>query len=258
MSLKPLETNILNKKENITSINNDYNIGYQTLMKSIDSAKNTSINLSNKKTSISFDINTISREISTSLLLSLVEEYLHPIDKYNRIIISDEIIKWKDQEKITFPSSVINKKIDQFCIENQCGITTKEKKEIFNVISEKYKINTDIKSAQSSIVQMLLNDNEITKKIDSLEICKEDNVQDLKNKYLKSKYLRNKYLKNKNEENQMNRNYLIAEAKGAIYNKMAKAIYNTLFYNDKHHPINFTNLAKDTYDLTEKIIKNKN
>ncbi|UAX03347.1 hypothetical protein [Proteus terrae] len=105
---------------------------------------------------------------------------------------------------------------------------------------------------------MLLNDNEITKKIDSLEICKEDNVQDLKNKYLKSKYLRNKYLKNKNEENQMNRNYLIAEAKGAIYNKMAKAIYNTLFYNDKHHPINFTNLAKDTYDLTEKIIKNKN
>ncbi|QHP76502.1 hypothetical protein EKQ45_11290 [Proteus vulgaris] len=253
MSLKPLETNILNKKENITSINNDYNIGYQTLMKSIDSAKNTSINLSNKKTSISFDINTISREISTSLLLSLVEEYLHPIDKYNRIIISDEIIKWKDQEKITFPSSVINKKIDQFCIENQCGITTKEKKEIFNVISEKYKINTDIKSAQSSIVQMLLNDNEITKKIDSLEICKEDNVQDLKNKYL-----RNKYLKNKNEENQMNRNYLIAEAKGAIYNKMAKAIYNTLFYNDKHHPINFTNLAKDTYDLTEKIIKNKN
>lgn len=253
MSLKPLETNILNKKENITSINNDYNIGYQTLMKSIDSAKNTSINLSNKKTSISFDINTISREISTSLLLSLVEEYLHPIDKYNRIIISDEIIKWKDQEKITFPSSVINKKIDQFCIENQCGITTKEKKEIFNVISEKYKINTDIKSAQSSIVQMLLNDNEITKKIDSLEICKEDNVQDLKNKYLKSKYL-----KNKNEENQINRNYLIAEAKGAIYNKMAKAIYNTLFYNDKHHPINFTNLAKDTYDLTEKIIKNKN
>ncbi|WP_375804064.1 hypothetical protein [Proteus terrae] len=77
---------------------------------------------------MSFDINTISREISTSLLLSLVKEYLHPIDKYNRIIISDEIIKWKNQEKITFPSSVINKKIDQFCIENQCGITTKEKK----------------------------------------------------------------------------------------------------------------------------------
>ncbi len=39
---------------------------------------------------------------------------------------------------------------------------------------------------------------------------------------------------------------------------MAKAIYNTLFCNDKHHPINFTNLAKDMYDLTEKTIKNKN
>lgn len=235
MSLKPLKINTLNKIKNFTSINNDKNLSYQELIKSINSAKNTSINLIHKDKKENFDIGTISRGLSVSILINLAKEHLNPLDKKNRIIISDEINKWKNQEKITFPSSVINKIIDRVCMKNKSRITTEEKKEIFKAISEEYKIKTDINSAQSSIVQMLLNDKEITKKIDSLEIGKKDRDKDIEHENVK-----------------------ISEIKGVFYNKIAKAVYNTLFCNDKNHPINFADLSDDVRKLTEEIINKKN
>lgn len=70
------------------------------------------------------------------------------------------------------PSAFINRTIDNTCKENSLKISKEEKESIFKEINEKYfpKVKLDPSCAQDSIIQTMINDKELERKIGALDI----------------------------------------------------------------------------------------
>ncbi|MED9015521.1 bfpT-regulated chaperone [Escherichia coli] len=75
---------------------------------------------------------------------------------------------WIKDERIVYPSRVINQEIDNYCFQKNTKISTEERKRVFSLVSQEYALTLDIKASQSSINHLIMGDASFGKKIDTL------------------------------------------------------------------------------------------
>lgn len=251
------------------SINVDTISNYQILLKNISHAKNTFTSLRYNDKSVDINLKDVSQRVVIMMLESTVKDLNSPIA--NPMSLETMIDKWQKEERITLISAIINREIDQICIREHQHLTSENRKEIFAKLSKEYNIEINSKCAQSSIIQSLLRDSDVIKKISLLKI---DN--DLKNVFsancLKETLLKIKnspqesndniiFLSNKFNEDYHSNNAIInienAKIRGSLYNDLAKHVYNTLFYSDNNQSVPFEEIIQKVNDLMLGIIKNQ-
>lgn len=80
----------------------------------------------------------------------------------------NDIQAWKNDEKKVYLSRVLNQEIDKFCKINNCGFSSHQREQVFNLVSKYYDIVLDSSCAQSSINQMVSGNKYFRNKMDKL------------------------------------------------------------------------------------------
>ncbi|MBI6527869.1 hypothetical protein JEP40_01840 [Proteus vulgaris] len=232
---------------------------YQSLLKNINEAKNTFASLRYKEKSTDINLKDVSQRLAIMMLESTVKDLNSPTAK--KLTLEQMIGKWKEEERVTLISAIINREIDHICAKKNKHLTGENRKEIFVELSKEYNIEINSKCAQSSIIQSLLRDTHVMEKISSLkidEILKNNlTIKPLKNELVK---IKNNTQENNNSittilnENNMMINMEYSKIKGDLYNDLAKNVYNTLFYSDKSKPIPFDEIIQKVNYLTSTIM----
>ncbi|HHY2283546.1 TPA: bfpT-regulated chaperone, partial [Escherichia coli] len=89
------------------------------------------------------------------------------LDTVNRQNTKD-INGWIKDERIVYPSRVINQEIDNYCFQKNAKISTEERQRVFSLVSHRYQLTLDVKAAQSSINHVIMGNASFGKKIDTL------------------------------------------------------------------------------------------
>ncbi|WXN90749.1 bfpT-regulated chaperone [Escherichia coli] len=89
------------------------------------------------------------------------------LDTVNRQNTKD-INGWIKDERIVYPSRVINEEIDNYCFQKNAKISTEERQRVFSLVSQRYQLTLDVKAAQSSINHVIMGNASFGKKIDTL------------------------------------------------------------------------------------------
>nr|WP_319789161.1 bfpT-regulated chaperone [Escherichia coli]MDX5556212.1 bfpT-regulated chaperone [Escherichia coli] len=75
---------------------------------------------------------------------------------------------WIKDERVVYPSRVINQEIDNYCFPKNVKISTEERKRVFSLVSQEYELALDVKAAQSSINHTIMGSASFCKKMDAL------------------------------------------------------------------------------------------
>ncbi|MEQ5346910.1 hypothetical protein ACNARU_01480 [Proteus sp. WDL240414] len=217
--------NILNKFENKVQntnpvFNNENLKNYLKLLDNIDDIKNTPLKdisggYNGKKTSV--NIANISKELISKIRVLYSHEEISSCkinikNKEKSIRLLNEayakadnaILSWWENERRIFPSSIINRKIDNLnlnkdaSVNKELNIDKKLKEIIFILTSKKFNLNLDIKAAQSTIIQHLQDIPDVVKAIDELGISN-DSYSKYETYCLMAEYIYNFLSENKNE-----------------------------------------------------------
>lgn len=76
--------------------------------------------------------------------------------------------EWVRDEQKVYPSRVINQEIDRYCLEKRCNISGNERKRVFSLVSTRYNLELDVRSAQSSVNHLITGCSSFSKKMDFL------------------------------------------------------------------------------------------
>lgn len=185
--------------------------------------------------------------------------------------LNQGIKMWIQQERTTFISAFINRTIDQTCRENHVKIGSDIKKNLFNEIHDKYFKNEklDCKCANSSILQTILNDNDLNKKIininidsaipDKIEHIILTKMKDIMNNIKNSKSDIEDIQTQKKELATFQRLYTTAlltertSLRSDIYNRISENIFNTLlcdkFYGGNSGEIKFDEVRENISNM---------
>ncbi|HGY6344383.1 TPA: bfpT-regulated chaperone [Escherichia coli] len=103
------------------------------------------------------------------------ENICFSVKQMNKMILSTvtrqstkDIGAWKGDEKIVYPSRIVNMGIDKFCAENNTKITGAVRQRIFTMMAEDFGVRLDPSAAQSSINHIINGNGEFGKKLASL------------------------------------------------------------------------------------------
>ncbi|EFF0785140.1 T3SS effector guanine nucleotide exchange factor EspM2 [Escherichia albertii] len=89
------------------------------------------------------------------------------LDTVNRQSAKD-IDGWIKDERIVYPSRVINQEIDNYCFQKNAKISTEERQRVFSLVSQENQLTLDVKAAQSSINHVIMGSASFGKKMDAL------------------------------------------------------------------------------------------
>ncbi|EFH7408075.1 bfpT-regulated chaperone [Escherichia coli] len=97
------------------------------------------------------------------------------VNQMNKIILNTvtrqstkDISAWKSDERIVYPSRLINMGIDKHCSENNTNITGDVRQRVFTLIEEDFGIKLDSNAAQSSITHIVNGNGWFSNKLASL------------------------------------------------------------------------------------------
>lgn len=79
-----------------------------------------------------------------------------------------DIDGWIKDERIVYPSRVINQEIDNYCFQKMQKFPLKRGKESFSLVSQENQLTLDVKAAQSSINHVIMGSASFGKKMDAL------------------------------------------------------------------------------------------
>lgn len=79
-----------------------------------------------------------------------------------------DIDGWIKDERIVYPSRVINQEIDNYCFQKNAKISTEERQRVFSLVSQENQLTLDVKAAQSSINHVIMGSASFGKKMDAL------------------------------------------------------------------------------------------
>lgn len=79
-----------------------------------------------------------------------------------------DLLAWKKDEKVIYPSRLVNIGIDKYCAENNTNVTGRVRQRVFAMISKDFGIKLDARSAQSSINHIITGNGSFGKKTASL------------------------------------------------------------------------------------------
>lgn len=152
-----------------------------TLQKRISQVKNTHLEFNGKYINITTDITRLSKGILV-YQINTESESLKKSDssaKEKNKDISDKLDKrlkeWYESEKITAPPSIIYRETDKEAEKTNIKLSDKVKKEILDLINEKY-INISTLEKKASVISMmnpLKSDETLNKKINMMGVKKE-------------------------------------------------------------------------------------
>lgn len=179
---------VQNKVQNKGAVFNDHNFkGYTKLLNNIKDIKNTplkdiSCGCNGKKVSV--NIAEISRELLSKILKlytpTKISSYKINTENREKSIkllnkaygkIDGYISDWWENEIKIFPSSRINREIDNLYHDEKFIMNKETKKILFFLISKKFNLDLDNNAAQSTIIQHLQDIPEVVKAIDELGIA---------------------------------------------------------------------------------------
>ncbi|HEJ9481253.1 hypothetical protein GHV25_09060 [Proteus mirabilis] len=186
--MKNISNSFVIKKKNTGAFFNDYNLkGYMKLFNNIKDIKNTplkdiSCGCNGKKVSV--NIAEISRELLSKILKlytpTKISSYKINTENREKSIkllnkaygkIDGYISDWWENEIKIFPSSRINREIDNLYHDEKFIMNKETKKILFFLISKKFNLDLDNNAAQSTIIQHLQDIPEVVKAIDELGIA---------------------------------------------------------------------------------------
>lgn len=219
--MKNISNNFVIKKQNTETVfNNDNLKGYVKLLNNIKDIKNTPLKdipggCNGEKVSV--NIAEISRDLLSKILKLYTPQKISSCkistknrEKSIRLLnkayekIDEDISDWWENERKIFPSSIINRRIDNLnlnkdaSVNKELHIDKKLKEIIFILTSKKFNLNLDIKAAQSTIIQHLQDIPDVVKAIDELGISN-DSYSKYETYCLIAEYIYNFLSGNKNK-----------------------------------------------------------
>ncbi|MEH4348272.1 bfpT-regulated chaperone [Escherichia coli] len=105
--------------------------------------------------------------VRTFLSFSVRKFSRNILDTVNRQSAKD-IDGWIKDERIVYPSRVINQEIDNYCFQKNAKISTEERQRVFSLVSQENQLTLDVKAAQSSINHVIMGSASFGKKMDAL------------------------------------------------------------------------------------------
>ncbi|WDC32344.1 bfpT-regulated chaperone (plasmid) [Escherichia albertii] len=97
------------------------------------------------------------------------------VNQMNKMILktvtrqsTKEIDAWKNDERIVYPSRLVNMGIDKHCSENSTSMAGVIRQRVFTLIEEELGIKLDSNAAQTSIIHIINGNGEFGKKLASL------------------------------------------------------------------------------------------
>lgn len=248
-------------------------LNFKKLSERINYIQNTTMKFNLNKNTLTTD----TRELSKNILITVSRTNI-PMIKPGEIPDSDFISrteknlnqgikKWIEQERTTFISAFINRTIDQTCRENHAKIGSDAKKNLFNEIHNEYFKNEklDCRCANSSILQTILNDNDLNKKIininidsaipdeiENIMLMKMDEIiNNIKNQKSDIEVIQNKQKELASFQGSY-KTALLTErmsVRSDIYNSISENIFNTLlcdkFYGENSGAVKFDEVREE-------------
>ncbi|QIF94132.1 hypothetical protein [Proteus vulgaris] len=179
----------------ISIVNNDQNTvvnkeplnTYGIFLNNIKNIKNTYLDISigncDKRKEITVDVAKLSKELISKIreLYTSKKISSYRVDIKNKEksmeflnnaykVIDSAILEWWEDEKEVLPSSIIHRTIDNLYIDEEISLKPNDKKTLFFLISNKFKLGLNKNAAQSTMIQNLQDIPEVVKAIDDLGI----------------------------------------------------------------------------------------